>query len=299
MRTQSGAANFLWKLTAYAALVSVFAIATLIAPSLWKVLPACLLGAMFAHGIELEHELIHQKHFNPSLQRTMGFLLGLPMLVEFSRYTITHGYHHRMVGTAEDEESFAYDFDRLHSPVGLLLHLSMVDHYRYVLNRIGLACWGKRDRMKQDLGKAGTHLPTHLLNQIMGGYRVFAGVLAIALILSFAFKTTAFAQIWLLPLIFASPIHALVELPEHWGCTHIQADCLENTRTILPSRFMEWFTNGNCWHVEHHYNPAVPIEQLSTFHDQLSPRIKFMNNGYGAFYAEFFQAMFRKQVKCL
>lgn len=295
MRTQFAAANFLWKLTVYAALVSVFAIATLLAPLPWKLLPACFLGAMFAHGVELEHELIHQKHFTPSLQRTVGFLLGLPMLVEFSRYTITHGYHHRMVGTAEDEESFAYDFDRLHSPVGLLLHLSMVDHYRQVLKRMVLACLGQRERVKQDMGKAGTHLSNHLLNQVMNGYRAFAVILAIALILSFMLKTTVFAQIWLLPLVFASPIHALVELPEHWGCVHTRADCLENTRTILPSRFMEWFTNGNCWHVEHHYNPAVPIDQLSTFHNQLSARIKFLNHGYGAFYAEFFQAMLRKQ----
>jgi fatty acid desaturase len=295
MKTQTGATNFLRKLTVYAALVFMFAIATLLAPTPWKVAPACLLGAMFAHGVELEHELIHQKHFNAVLQRLIGFLLGLPMLVEFSRYTITHGYHHRMVGTMEDEESFGYDFERLHSPQGFLWHVSMVDHYGQVFQCMLFACLGSHSKVKQKLGQAGTNVSSQMLSQVVNGYRAFVAFLAIALILSFLLNTTIFVQLWLLPLVFASPIHALVELPEHWGCLHGTKDCLENTRTILPSPFMEWFTNGNCWHVEHHYNPAVSIDQLSTFHQQLSSRIKFLDHGYGAFYATFFRAMFHKQ----
>ncbi len=295
MKPQACVSNFLWKLTVYAALVSTFAIATLLAPLPCKLVPACLLGAMFAHGVELEHELIHQKHFKASEQRVIGFLLGLPMLVEFSRYTFTHGYHHRMVGSSDDEESFAYDFERLQSPKGFLLHVSLVDHYRQVFRAIGLASLGRRHEVRQGLGKAGINIPFQMLNQIVNGYRAFAAVLAIAFILSFTLNTTIFVQLWLLPLVFANPIHALIELPEHWGCIHTTSNCLENTRTILPSRFMAWFTNGNCWHVEHHHNPAIPISQLSTFHHQLAPRIKFWNDGYGNFYNQFFQAMLQRR----
>ncbi|PSB13164.1 hypothetical protein C7B76_20820 [filamentous cyanobacterium CCP2] len=294
MKTQSCARNFLRKFTIYAALMVLFAIATLLAPLPWKLFPACLLGAMFAHGVELEHELIHQKYFNARLQNGLGFLLGLPMLVEFSRYTATHGYHHRMVGTANDEESFAYDFERLQSPIGFLLHVSMIDHYRQVFQAMLFAISGNRQEVRQGLGKAGVNLPSQTLSQIVKGYRGFAVVLVFAFIFSMIFQTTVFLQVWLLPLAFANFIHALVELPEHWGCIHTATDCVENTRTILPSKFMEWLTNGNCWHVEHHSNPAVPIDQLSTFHHQLAPRIKFLSDGYVGFYYEFFQAMFHK-----
>ncbi len=291
MKTQSPAWNFPQKLLLYAVLVLGFAAVTVVLPWPYKLMPQLLLGAMFAHGVELEHELIHQKHFSGRWRRLVGTALGLPMLVDFTRYRVTHSHHHRALGTPEDEESFAYNFDQLATPLGLLTHLSMLGHYRSVLKRIGMAMRGDRAALQADMGKAGRHLSAQRLSGIHQGYLIFAGAIGLAVGFSVVGQTTLFLQLWAIPLLLASPIHALIELPEHWGCQPNTTAITVNTRTILPSRFMDWFTNGNCWHVEHHTKPAMPMQQLPILHHSLAPSIKYLNHGYREFYQEFLAAL--------
>jgi fatty acid desaturase len=295
MTTQLDRRQFVQKLGLYVGLMVGFSAMILAVPWGLKPLPAALLGAMFAHGVELAHELIHQKHFDGNWQRGLGWLLGLPMLVEFSRYTVTHSHHHRRVGTAEDQESFGYDFEQLNQPLGFALHLSMLRHYQTALQNIGWALSGQSSQLQQELGQAGKTLPAKALGRIVHGYCGFGVALLAVVGLSLGLQTTVGLQLWLLPLIFAGPIHALVELPEHWGCTLNTPDCLHNTRTIVPSPFTQWFTNGNCWHVEHHHNPGVPIGQLGALHPQLHPQIRFLNQGYSSFYREFWQSLWRTE----
>lgn len=285
------AADYLRKLAIYGAIAAIALTGILLAPWPWKLLPQLVLGAMFAHGVELEHEMIHQRHFGKRWGDAIGFLLGLPMLVEFTRYRITHSYHHRAVGTPDDEESFAYNFAQLGAPLSFALHLSMVSHYRNVLNNLGHAILGNTTAIRQGMGNAGKTAPPAAVQRILRGYRVMALVILAAIALSLALHTTLFVQVWLLPLLFAGPIHALIELPEHWGCHTDSPDMMVNTRTIRPSRLADWFTNGNCWHVEHHYKPAMPMADLPQLHDQIAPQIKFLNCGYGEFYRAFWMAL--------
>ena len=293
MKTPRSAQNFAQKLSLYVALILTFGTLTVLLPWPLKLLPQLLLGAMFAHGVELEHELIHQNHFGGGWRRWVGTLLGLPMLVDFARYRVTHSHHHRALGTADDEESFAYDFEQLATPAGLALHLSMVGHYRAVLKRMGLALRCDRTALQTDMGKAGRSLTSARLAEIHQGYLVLAAAIALAVGLSIGFQTTLALQLWAVPLLFASPIHALVELPEHWGCQTHSTDTLVNTRTILPSPLMDWFTNGNCWHVEHHAKPAMPMHQLPQLHSTHATQIKYLNYGYGEFYRQFWAALWQ------
>jgi fatty acid desaturase len=253
------------------------------------------LGGMFAHGVELTHEMIHQRHFGKRWGDAIGFFLGLPMFVEFTRYRITHSYHHRAVGTPDDEESFAYDFARLGAPLSFALHLSMVSHYNSVLRNLSHALVGNTGAIRQRMGNSGKTAPQAAIQRVMRGYQLMALVTVGAIALSLGLQTTVFLQLWLVPLCFASPIHALVELPEHWGCHTHSPDIMVNTRTILPSPFADWFTNGNCWHVEHHYKPALPMGDLPKLHREIAPHIKFLNFGYGEFYRGFLRALFQSQ----
>jgi len=293
MTLSKPAADYLKKLALYGTLITASATCTLIAPWPLKLLPQFILGAMFAHGVELEHEMIHQRHFNKPWGDAIGFLLGLPMLVEFTHYRITHSYHHRAVGTPDDEESFSYDFGQLGAPLSFALHLSMVSHYSHVLKNFGHAVLEDTAAICRRMGNAGKTVPPAALQLITRGYRVMVLVVLGAVALSFALHTTMVVQLWLIPLLFANPIHALVELPEHWGCHTASTDMMVNTRTIRPSRFADWFTNGNCWHVEHHYKPAIPMADLPQLHDQIAPNIQFLTGGYGQFYREFFTALFQ------
>lgn len=293
MTLSTPAADYLKKLAIYGMTATVAIAAILLTPWPWTLLSQLILGAMFAHGVELQHEMIHQRHFGKRWGDTIGFLLGLPMFVELTRYRITHSYHHRAVGTPDDEESFSYDFEQLAAPLSFLLHLSMFSHYRMVLQNIEYAMLGNYGAIRDAMGNSGKTVPQVAINKIVRGYRVMALVVLGAIALSVLSRTAIVIQIWLIPLVFANPIHALVELPEHWGCYTDSSDIMLNTRTILPSRFADWFTNGNCWHVEHHSKPAMPMADLPAIHGAIAPQIKFLDNGYSEFYRKFFTALWQ------
>lgn len=297
MKPSSSTQIFYRKLAVYGALVIGFGTLTVLLPWPLKLLAQLGLGAMFAHGIELEHELIHQRHFGGGWQRWVGTALGLPLLVDFTRYRATHLHHHRALGTPDDEESFAYDFEQLATPAGFVPHLSMVGHYRAVLQRMGMALRGDRPALRADMGKSGGKLTVARLAEIQQGYWVFAGAIVLAVAFSLAFHSTLALQLWTMPLLFASPIHALIELPEHWGCKPDSTDPFVNSRTIQPSRFMDWFTNGNCWHVEHHARPALPMHALPGLHTSHTAQIKHLNYGYGDFLVQFWVALGQQRAE--
>ena len=104
-------------------------------------------------------------------------------------------------------------------------------------------------------------------------------------ILSVVFKTTIFLKLWFFPLLIAIPTHALIELPEHWGQDHGTLDVASNTRTIRAGWFGCWYTNGNNYHIEHHWLPGVPNDRFPELHRVIEDRIA--SETYPAFYRRF------------
>lgn len=63
------------------------------------------LGILFAHAVELQHQVLHGTAFKSrKVSRFIGFLLGVPMMVAYSRYRTLHMLHHRFLGTDKDTE---------------------------------------------------------------------------------------------------------------------------------------------------------------------------------------------------
>ncbi|MDZ7970555.1 MAG: fatty acid desaturase [Nostoc sp. DedSLP03] len=259
---------------------TIFVIAILLTPGLAKLIPQLLLGAMFAHSLELAHELGHHVHFrNERLNRRVGVLLALPMLVSYSSYKASHGHHHKALGTADDKESFAYDYDQITTIKGFIYHLSMVNHYWSALRNMRAAVFGE----------VRENVPSQIAWRIRNEFRLMAGLIIIMLTLSVTLQTSFFLNVWLLPLLLGTaPIHALIELPEHLGCDSSTTNVFKNTRTIRTNKFVEWLVNGNNWHVEHHENPAVPMEYLRERHKQLAPKIEHLEPSYREFYSKLF-----------
>ena len=57
-----------------------------------------ILGLGIAHGVELCHQALHNTGFtNSSLNEIIGVALGLPLLVSFYEYRISHLAHHKHV----------------------------------------------------------------------------------------------------------------------------------------------------------------------------------------------------------
>jgi len=245
-----------------------------------------LLGLVYAHAVELQHQALHNTAF-PSKRwnRFVGYFLGLPMLVSFSDYQYSHLRHHRLLGTKDDREFFNYGYDHLTSLKPLLRHLLMVSHYRDVVGFIGRAVLG---RTKPSIGKRETAV------HIRSEYQGMALFIALMAGLTLYLQTDLFLRVWLLPLLVAIPAHALIELPEHWGRDHGTLDVATNTRTIRASWLGYWYTNGNNYHVEHHWLPAVPNNRFPELHRTIAHEIE--SDTYPAFYRRFLQELYRNTV---
>lgn len=250
-------APFLWRTLFYLALAIALGVAVLATRGVLAVAAMALLGLVYAHGVELQHQALHNTAFpSKSWNRFVGFFLGLPMLVSFSDYQFSHLRHHRLLGTADDREFFNYGYDRLTSLKPLLAHLLMLRHYLDVSGFIAGSLIGRT--------KPGIKHETAL--KIRAEYRWMAVFLAAAVALSIVFHSWAALFLWLVPLLFAIPAHALVELPEHWGRDHDTLDVAVNTRTIKAGPFGSWYTNGNNYHIEHHWLPGVPNDRFPELH---------------------------------
>jgi fatty acid desaturase len=240
------------------------------------------LGLIYAHGVELQHQALHNTAFPSKLwNRIVGFFMGLPLLVSYSDYQYSHLRHHRLLGTGDDREFFNYGYDRLTSLKPLLMHLFMVRHYRDVTGFILGSLMG---RTKPDVKRENAV-------KIRAEYQWMGFFIVLAVAVSVLFKTTLLLKIWFLPLLVGIPTHALIELPEHWGRNHDTLDVRENTRTIRTGWFGTWFTNGNNFHIEHHWLPAVPNDRFPQIHRQISEEIE--TDTYPKFFKRFLQELYQ------
>ncbi|MBF2004521.1 MAG: fatty acid desaturase [Chlorogloeopsis fritschii C42_A2020_084] len=279
---------FLVKILVFACLSAVSITLILGFKGIISVLAMLFLGLMYAHAAVLEHRCVHNTAFHSKRwNRIAGFLLGLPMLVSFSDYQDSHLRHHKLLGSPEDKEFFSYDCGSLKSPK-ILIPLLLLPHYRHVALRLYKTIKG------QDLKVLNT-IPNAEV-KIRNEYRLMAIFLVSILVITIGLQTTVFLKVWLIPLLFASPTYALIELPEHIGCERSMTDVSVNTRTITASKLAVWFTDGNNYHVEHHWLPNIPGDRLAELHSYIKPKIRYLDSSYWSFYTKFVRNIFREQV---
>ncbi|MFJ4439693.1 fatty acid desaturase family protein [Streptomyces sp. NPDC088923] len=255
--------------------------------ALWsRVLGGLVLGVMFAHALELQHEALHGIGFAGRRKNVVaGVLLGLPMLTSFAGYQASHMRHHRDLGTPENEEFFDYgdqygdqDRGRLRTACLWLYRFSMIAHYGQFFVTAGRLLTG-RPLPKERRATVRRMRRDHVLMVLAIAAAVIGSVLT---------GSTFMVWAWLLPLlVVAGPVHAAIELPEHFRTETETTDPFRNTRSILSNRFMAWLTNGNNFHVEHHLMPTLPISQLGELHEAMSGRHVYYNRTY----AEFFRGL--------
>jgi fatty acid desaturase/ferredoxin len=244
-----------------------------------SVIPMILLGLLYAHFVELQHQCLHNTAYrSKGWNRFVGVLLGLPTLVSFSDYQFSHMRHHRLLGTRQDKEFFNYDYKTLTTFRNFIPHLFMVPHHKDVARSIVASALGR-------LGREGAS--PKVTGRIRTEYLIMAAALLAMTAVSVWFQTFIFVKLWLLPLLVAIPAHTLIELPEHFGCDKQTTDVLSNTRTIKAGRAATWFTNGNNYHVEHHWMPAVPNDRFVELHRSLGTNIRYLETSYWSFFKKF------------
>ena len=238
-----------------------------------------LLGASYAHAVELQHQCLHHSAFRrPRPHRAVGVVLGTPLLVSHTHYRVRHLQHHRFLGTPDDTEFFGFD---TRQP----LTLSALVRGAFDLGRLVDAARDIARCVRGDWTYDMGQISPKQHRAVLAEYRWFAAFLTTLAVVSLAGGGEEVLRLWLLPLIVAMPIHFLVELPEHILCDTSSVDVLRNTRSITGSWLTEWFTNGNNLHIEHHAAMNVPINQLRGRHAEVKQFGLHVQRTYAEFFA--------------
>jgi fatty acid desaturase len=271
------------KLLTYFALVVFLSVGIIVIQD-WKLILILqlLLGITFAHGLELQHECLHQNFSRSKIfNRFFGFLFGAPMLVSYTHYRVQHLHHHKYLGTEKNAEIFDYDESSLES-----------------FNKLFVRAW--------NFARVPTFFST-LFKFMKGKYPevfstdkakkdVLIEYLVLVTIFLTLFSISVFdvslipLKIWFIPwLVFGELFHFLIELPEHLYCKKTTTDVFLNTRSIETNPIISYITNGNNYHVEHHLYPSVAVHNLEKVHHTIRPKIEYLSLSYFDFFLETFQ----------
>lgn len=284
LRIEVNSFTFVLKLLVYG-IISAGSLLAAAQSLLWlRVLGIIGLGCMFAHAAELQHQALHNLGFRNRRANTVaGIVLGMPMLVSFAAFRAAHLRHHRDLGTPRNREFFDYgdqygqdqDRSRVAGAATWFMRFSMLYHYRlFVVN-----LW----RALRGADIAGESATTS--RRIRRDHYIFLVALAGLTALSLATGSALIVWGWLAPLVLvAAPLHAAIELPEHFRCETLDENPFVNTRTIRSNRLMMWFTNGNNYHVEHHLMPNLPIERLPELHMQIHDKLRYFHPTYVSYF---------------
>lgn len=241
-----------------------------------------LLGSLYFHMKELQHEALHGPMKWKALNRFLGFILGMPMLVSYSEYQYKHRIHHTYIGTEKDNEYFTYSTKKGLTWPKIISSLFMLEHYRkFLRNMFNVLIYNKSEIIQTDIRK-----------KVKQEYKLFLVIIILILFLTIKYESLIVLKLWVIPLVlFTLPINFLLELPEHVLCKADDTDTFRNTRTIKSNFLMTWFVNGNNYHVEHHYNPNYPISFLCNLHKETKDKIIFLDKSYISFYKSFIKTI--------
>ena len=241
---------------------------------------AVLLGAVFTHLVELQHQCLHHSAFmRARLHRLIGVPIGIPLLVAYSHYRVRHLQHHRHLGTPQDSEFFGFDTRK---PITWGALLRDTFNYGRTLMVMKEIIRSFRGTWRYDAGQISDRRQREIVNE----YRLMGLLILGAVAASAVGYGDVVLRLWLLPLLIAIPLHFLIELPEHILCDTNTADVLRNTRSIRGSWFSTWFTNGNNLHIEHHAAMMVPINRLPERHGEVRDTAKYVQRSYPQFFRQ-------------
>lgn len=230
-----------------------------------------MLGFVYAHGLELQHEALHGNLFSdPRANRIAGFLTGAPMLVPFTLYRAYHLHHHRCVGTANDQELFDYHAKSLTNPVSIVIRIWNVVKIPSFLVILLRLMQGDRIERIRPTERRGLLIECGLLFALL----LFAVTAAL-------FSRPELVMLWIVPwLVVAEPVHFMIEVPEHIGCDRADRSILRNTRSYRTNPLWAYIMNFNNYHIEHHLFASVPAHRLGRLHKHIREAQGHCTSGY-------------------
>lgn len=293
--------RFLLKLALLIALTACTAFGILNTEGLGRLTCQIGMALLLAHATELMHECLHGLATGKRrIDRAIGTMLGLPTAVSYRHYLYWHFHHHAHNGTDQDHESFGYAYELLSSRslvrrvCGVALHLSMACHWYAAAKRVLLAVAG---RLQARLTADPVAMPVKIAASIQTDYQRIAGFVAI-LTAATILTDLRIVELFFVPVSIWSPVHALIELPEHIYCDTRDPNVRHNTRSIDAGWFMRWLTNNNCNHVGHHMDMRIPMHRLPDFERRMMATRRFghLERSYCTFYTRFVRCILRGEL---
>jgi len=226
------------------------------AMSLRRSVPAEAVGvftiAVVIHGmINLMHEAVHGNlSRNRRRNDLLGFVFGLPALLNSTAFGVVHRRHHRHVGTAQDPDEITNVSD---NPRVQTLLRAMVLLGGAPLMSVRTLWLGRQ------LGGHSRRRRIVVETAIMG---IVAGAVGAA-----AWTTGCLAEVfrfWLIPWYFAGQLAVVRSLFEHGPAAPTERPV--ETRTVTSTRLLSLFNVNMNYHLEHHLYPGVPWYELPQLH---------------------------------
>ncbi len=273
-----------WTRLKILALAGIWAAAAWVAvsvDSIWVQVPCWIAIALVLHGLGVfMHEGAHGQLFRrPWLDRSIGFLCGLPVMFPCSSYRATHLLHHQHENTPQDPDNL--EANVRHAGVRALVYYAwfVVGMPIYILlvtvtGPFRARGWANRAACVGEPLLIGAFY-AWLFSQAAADARL----------------SHVLANGWALALPFAVVIANVRGLAEHTQLHHDSPpDPFRSTRSLESNRVVSFFFNNQNHHLEHHLFPGLPWNALGRVHALLKPvyeeRGAAVTTGYGAWLAD-------------
>ncbi len=249
----------------------------------WLLVPAMALHGWFLVALfACVHETSHLTAFaSRRLNEIVGWLAGLPTLLNWHFYQRFHLVHHRHT------QDLKLDPELRPPPAAT--------RREYLRRLSGLPTWIMRVKLLARLvaGRAERYafIPAAERATVVLSARVMlaAYVLIVGLAAASGNLPALFAW-WIGPVLLGMPLLRAWMTAEHTGCTHAD-DPFANTRTVLASRLVRLPMWNMPFHAEHHLHPSVPFHALPALHARIGDRFAVVARSYVAVNLALFRAL--------
>ena len=242
----------------------------------WPSLPAmALLGVALVALFAPLHETTHRTPFrSPWLNRIVGWVTGLVLVLPPERFRLFHLAHHR------------HTQDPLLDPE--LAGAAPMTRWGYVWRLSGLPYWGAQIRLLVQVATGRVTepwVPAASRVQLVREARAFVGVYLGVALVTVAARSSWPVWLYVVPVLLGQPALRAVLMAEHGGLPRVP-DRLANTRTTRAGRLVATlFWNAN-YHAEHHLAPGVPFHALPRLHERLRGHLGALSEGYATAHAD-------------
>lgn len=216
----------------------------------------------------LSHESSHNLMTrNPSIDRWIGFVCGIPILFSGKGYRIMHPLHHKYLRTEKDPD----DIENVSKESLILRWLYvMVFFFSIYLYLIMVPLNAIKHSALKDRMAVIVEMITML------------GIVATGWIF---LPVQWMVEGWLMPLLVAGQIANLRGIAEHGMTTG--GNEMTDTRTVATNPVLSFLMCNINYHIEHHLYPGVPWYKLPKVHELLQDEFRAAGSSVYTSYLDF------------